>query len=270
MSEWLIMLILGVVEGLTEFLPISSTGHLIITSAFLDINNPKYDAVNIIIQLGAILAVVWHYREKLINFILQWNKNPIILNLLIAFLPVVILGPLLHKKITSLLFNPVAVAIALIVGGILIFIAEKIVSNRNNNLVSNIQDENLELFKMKKSTALIIGLIQCLSMIPGTSRSAATIIGGLFAGLSRKAATEFSFLLALPTLGGAFIYEIYKSHKLFTNSNEWYQLGFGLVISFIVALIAIRWLLSFIQKHSFNIFAWYRIVLGIIVLIIFW
>jgi len=267
MNDFLVMLVLGFVEGLTEFLPISSTGHLIITSAFMDIDDPKYNSINIIIQLGAILAVVWHYRIRLINMVIDSNNRKLFISLLIAFLPVLILGPLLHEKIHVLLFNPITVAIALMVGGFLIFISEYYV-NKNNNEKTNIQTQD-ELLQIKPSTALAIGIFQTLAMIPGTSRSAATIIGGLFAGLSRKAATEFSFLLALPTLGGAFCFELFQSYHLFTNQNDWILLLFGLVVSFVVALITIRWLLSYIQTHTFNIFAWYRILLGIIVLGIF-
>lgn len=266
MNEWLNIIILGIVEGLTEFLPISSTGHLIIAGSWLNINDPRFDALNIIIQLGAILAVVWHYRKQLINILINWRQNPIIRNLIIAFLPVLILGPLLHKKIKILLFNPPVVAVALFVGGILIFVAEYFMKKRQQN--NYIEVDNLEQMSWQK--ALAIGLFQIFSMIPGTSRSAATIIGGLFSGLSRKAATEFSFYLALPTLGGAFVYELYKSHNIFTSSRDWEILIVGLVVSFITALIAIRWLLGFVQKHSFNVFAWYRIILAIIVLIVFY
>lgn len=274
MNEWLSMFILGVVEGLTEFLPISSTGHLILVDAWMGQNGDAAKSIEIIIQAGAILAVVWEYRQRLCHTARTWRSSALARNVLIAFLPVLVLGPLLHRPIKAWLFNPSVVATALFVGGLLILGIERWITNKKPAIAvaafnPNDLDAPDELSQMSMKTALIIGLVQLLAMIPGTSRSAATIIGGLMIGLSRPAATSFSFFLAIPTLGGACVYEFYKSRHYFmaTGSHELLLLLFGMAVSFVVALITIRWLLRFVQSHSFTGFALYRMALA---LVVFW
>ncbi|MHA3736812.1 undecaprenyl-diphosphate phosphatase [Pseudomonas sp. Eth.TT006] len=253
------VMILGAVEGLTEFLPISSTGHQIIVADLLDFGGERAMAFNIIIQLGAILAVVWEFRPKIIDIVKglpsQRNAQRFTVNLLIAFLPAVVLGVLFADTIHQYLFNPITVAMALVVGGIVMLWAEQ---RRHVVSVDHVDD-------MRWSDALKIGFVQCLAMIPGTSRSGSTIIGGLLFGLSRKAATEFSFFLAMPTMVGAAVYSGYKYRDLFQASDlPVFALGF--VIAFIFAMIAVRGLLKFIANHSYAAFAWYRIAFGLLIL----
>ena len=252
-------LILGVVEGLTEFLPISSTGHQIIVADLIGFGGERALAFNIIIQLGAILAVVWEYRRKIADIVLGLPKEPqaqrFTTNLLIAFLPAVALGVLFADLIHHYLFNPITVALALVVGGVIMLWAER----RKHRVHAESVDE------MTWKDALKIGFAQCLAMIPGTSRSGATIIGGLLFGLSRKAATEFSFFLAMPTMVGAAVYSGYKYRDLFQLSDlPVFAIGF--VTSFIFAMIAVRALLKFIGNHSYAVFAWYRIGFGLLIL----
>lgn len=261
--DWLLLLkalILGIVEGLTEFLPISSTGHLILVSDLLDFNDEKGKVFAIVIQLGAILAVCWEYRVKvggaIMNIGSSEDANRFVLNLFIAFLPAAILGLLFIKAIKQYLFHPVPVATAFIVGGILILWAER---RKHVIDVERVED-------MDWKHALKIGLMQCLALIPGTSRSGATIIGGLFFGLSRKAATEFSFFLAIPIMFAATFYDVYK-HSEILHFDDAGVFVTGFVASFISALLAVRGLLRFISHHDFAVFAWYRIGFGIIVLV---
>ncbi|MBU2157348.1 MAG: undecaprenyl-diphosphate phosphatase [Gammaproteobacteria bacterium] len=252
-------LILGIVEGITEFLPISSTGHQIIVADLIGFGGERAMAFNIIIQLGAILAVVWEYRRKILDIALGLRKEPtaqrFTANLLIAFLPAVALGVLFADLIHHYLFNPITVALALVVGGVIMLWAE-----RRQHLV---HAESVD--DMTWQDALKIGFAQCLAMIPGTSRSGATIIGGLLFGLSRKAATEFSFFLAMPTMVGAAVYSGYKYRDLF-QAADLPVFAIGFVTSFIFAMIAVRALLSFIGKHSYAAFAWYRIGFGLLIL----
>ena len=252
-------LILGIVEGLTEFLPISSTGHLILVGDLLNFNDEKGMVFAIVIQLGAILAVCWEYRAKISNVLAgigsNEDSNRFILNLFIAFLPAAILGLLFIKIIKQYLFHPIPVAIALIVGGVLILWAER---RKHVVDVDHVED-------MDWKHALKVGLMQCLALIPGTSRSGATIIGGLFFGLSRKAATEFSFFLAIPIMFAATFYDVFK-HREFLHFDDVGMFSIGFVASFISALLAVRGLLRFISNHDFTVFAWYRIVFGIIIL----
>lgn len=253
------VLILGAVEGLTEFLPISSTGHQIIVADLLEFGGERAMAFNIIIQLGAILAVVWEFRPKIFDIIkglpTERNAQRFTLNLLIAFLPAVVLGVLFADVIHEYLFNPITVAVALVVGGVIMLWAE-----RRNHVISvdHVDD-------MRWSDALKIGFVQCLAMIPGTSRSGSTIIGGLLFGLSRKAATEFSFFLAMPTMVGAAVYSGYKYRDLF-QPNDLPVFALGFVTAFIFAMIAVRGLLKFIANHSYAAFAWYRIAFGLLIL----
>jgi undecaprenyl-diphosphatase len=261
--DWFLLfkaLILGIVEGLTEFLPISSTGHLILASDLLDFNDEKGKVFTIVIQLGAILAVCWEYRAKIGNVVRdvgsRQDANRFVLNLFIAFLPAAILGLLFIKTIKQYLFHPVPVAMAFIIGGILILWAE-----RRKHVVDVERVEDMDW-----RHALKVGLMQCLALIPGTSRSGATIIGGLFFGLSRKAATEFSFFLAIPIMFAATFYDIYKNSNIL-HFDDIGVFVIGFVASFVSALLAVRGLLRFISHHDFTVFAWYRIAFGIIVLI---
>lgn len=254
-------LILGLVEGLTEFLPVSSTGHLILVGDLLDFNDEKGKMFEVVIQFGAILAVCWEYRARLgaVAAGLQAGKEDarrFVLNLAIAFMPAAALGLLFATKIKLYLFKPVPVALAFIVGGLLILWAER------RKHVIRIQ----EVDEMTWRDALKIGLAQSLALIPGTSRSGATIIGGLFFGLSRKAATEFSFFLAIPTLFAASAYELVKYRHLL-SADDLGMFAVGGVASFVSAFIAVRGLLRYISRHDFSAFAWYRIGFGIIVLL---
>lgn len=253
-------LVMGIVEGLTEFLPVSSTGHLIVVGDLLGFNNEKGKVFEIAIQLGAILAVVWDYRTRFAGVAAGLGRDPIanrfVLNLFVAFLPLAVLGLLFGQQIKDTLFSPVPVALALIVGGFIILWAEKMPHSKHID----------EVDKMTWKDALVMGFIQALALIPGTSRAGATIIGGLLYGLSRKAATEFSFFLAVPTLGVASLYELYQHWGLFTR-DDIAMLAVGFVASFVSAAIAVRALIRFISRHDFTVFAWYRIVFGGIVLL---
>jgi undecaprenyl-diphosphatase len=251
-------LILGVVEGLTEFLPISSTGHLILVGDLLDFNDDRGKLFEIVIQSGAILAVCWEFRSKLASVFGNLRDKAaqrFVLNVAIAFLPLAILGLLFGKAIKSSLFAPVPVALAFIVGAFVILWAER---RKHTVRVQSVEE-------LSYRDALLLGLAQALALIPGTSRSGATIIGGLFMGLSRKAATEFSFFLAIPTLGIATIYQLYKERSLlsFDDVGMWIV---GFVAAFVSAFLCVRWLLRFISTHDFVPFAWYRIGFGLVVL----
>ncbi|WP_223454404.1 undecaprenyl-diphosphate phosphatase [Pseudomonas sp. GL-RE-19] len=253
------VLILGMVEGLTEFLPISSTGHQIVVADLLSFGGERAMAFNIIIQLGAILAVVWEFRRKILEIVTglptQRNAQRFTLNLLIGFLPAVVLGVLFANKIHEYLFNPITVAVALVVGGIIMLWAEQ---REHVVYVDHVDD-------MRWTDALKVGFAQCLAMIPGTSRSGSTIIGGLLFGLSRKAATEFSFFLAMPTMVGAAVYSGYKYRDLF-QIGDLPVFALGFVTAFFFAMIAVRGLLKFIAGHSYAVFAWYRIGFGLLIL----
>jgi undecaprenyl-diphosphatase len=253
--------IMGVVEGLTEFLPISSTGHLILAGSLLGFDDDKSKVFDIAIQTGAIFAVILVYWQKISSTVRalpsQAQARRFALNVLIGFLPAVVLGLLLGKMIKAHLFTPQVVATAFIVGGFIILWAE-----RRPKPAGQIQEAD----DMGWRDALKVGLVQCLAMIPGTSRSGATIIGGMLLGLSRKAATDFSFYLAIPTLIGAGAYSLYKDRALLSLADV-PMFAVGLVFSFISAWVCVRWLLRFISTHSFEIFAWYRIAFGILVLL---
>jgi undecaprenyl-diphosphatase len=253
--------IMGLVEGATEFLPISSTGHLILAGDLLNfMTHDKREVFEIAIQLGAILAVVWEYRSRFIRTFSGLGRDPIanrlVINLSIAFLPLAVLGLLFGKTIKAHLFQPVPVAIAFIVGGFIILWAEK---RQHPVTIPTVDD-------IRPLDAVKLGLAQAVALIPGMSRSGSTIIGGLFFGLSRQAAAEFSFFLAVPTLGIASFYEMYKSRDLFSidDLGAW---AVGFVFAFISAMIAVRALIRYVSNHDFTIFAWYRIVFGIVVLL---
>ena len=252
-------LILGVVEGITEFLPVSSTGHLILVGDLLDFNTEEGKLFEIVIQCGAIFAIVWEYRARLASVVAKLPTDPqarrFALNLLVAFLPIAVLGLLFGKTIKDVLFKPVPVAVAFIVGGLIILWAER---RKHEIRVGSVDD-------MTWRDALKIGLAQTLALIPGTSRAGATIIGGLFFGLSRRAATEFSFFLAIPVLFAASAYELFK-HRGTLSAEDLGILAVGLVAAFASAFICVRWLLRYISRHDFTVFAWYRIGFGIVVL----
>ncbi len=260
--------IMGVVEGLTEFLPISSTGHLILAGALLDFLEPEKRAVfEISIQTGAIFAVILVYWQKIRDTVValpsQRQAQQFALNVLIAFVPAVVLGLLFGKAIKAHLFTPWVVATTFIVGGFIILWAEKRQAAGGTAVrIHNVDD-------MSAMDALKVGLVQCLAMVPGTSRSGATIIGGMFLGLSRKAATDFSFFLAIPTLIGAGVYSLYKERALLSMADV-PMFGVGLVFSFLSAWVCVRWLLKFIATHSFVGFAYYRIAFGLVVLLTAW
>ena len=259
--------IMGVVEGLTEFLPISSTGHLILAGALLGFDDEKAKVFDIAIQTGAIFAVVLVYWQKIRDTVValptQRHAQQFALNLLIAFLPAVVLGLLFGKAIKAHLFTPWVVATTFIVGGFIILWAER--RQAAGGTAVRIHDVD----NMTPMDALKVGLVQCLAMVPGTSRSGATIIGGMLLGLSRKAATDFSFFLAIPTLIGAGVYSLYKERALLSMADV-PMFGVGLVFSFISAWVCVRWLLKFIATHSFVGFAYYRIVFGVVVLLTAW
>ena len=253
-------LILGIVEGLTEFLPISSTGHLILVGDLLDVNDEKGKLFAIVIQVGAILAICWEYRIKIASVIgglpRERQAQKFVLNLAIAFMPLAVLGLSFGKYIKAVLFKPIPVALAFIIGAFVIIWAEK----RDHKIrVTEIDD-------LSALDALKLGFAQAFALIPGTSRSGSTIIGGLFFGLSRKAATEFSFFLAIPTLIAASLYDLYKHRDLLQFDNDMLPFATGLIAAFLSALLAVKSLLRYISHHDFIIFAWYRIAFGLIVL----
>jgi undecaprenyl-diphosphatase len=251
--------ILGVVEGLTEFLPVSSTGHLILVGELLHFNDEKGKLFEIVIQAGAILAVCWEFRPKLVHVIFglrdREDAQRFAINLLIAFTPLAVLGLLFGKVIKAHLFHAIPVATAFIGGGLFILWAEK----RQHQIRVDSVD------RITWGDALKIGVAQTLALIPGTSRAGATIIGGLFFGLSRRTATEFSFFLAIPTLIAASAYELFKHRELLAG-GDWATIAIGFFAAFVSALCAVRLLVRYISRHDFTVFAWYRIAFGIAVL----
>ena len=256
--------IMGVVEGLTEFLPISSTGHLILAGSLLGFDDAKAKVFDIAIQTGAIFAVILVYwqriRDTLVALPTQRQAQRFALNVLIGFFPAVVLGLLLGKAIKAHLFTPTVVASTFIIGGFIILWAER--RQQAAVRIASVDD-------MGSWDALKVGLVQCLAMIPGTSRSGATIIGGMLLGLSRKAATDYSFFLAIPTLIGAGVYSLYKERALLSMADM-PVFAVGLVFSFISAWLCVRWLLRYISSHSFVPFAYYRIAFGLLVLATAW
>ena len=273
--EFLIIIkaaILGVVEGLTEFLPISSTGHLIVASSLLNFTGEKVATFEIAIQTGAMFAVIWEYRAKLsatvAGILRERTAQRFAINVAIAFAPAVVFGLALGSLIKAQLFHPVPVALAFIIGGLIILwverrhhraFGERDLQGARVSRVESVDD-------MSPLDALKVGLVQCAALIPGTSRSGATIIGGMLFGLSRKAATEFSFYLAIPTLIGAGIYSMWKQRGLFVDADI-PVFAVGLIFAFGSALICIRWLIRYLSTHDFTVFAWYRIAFGGIILL---
>ena len=248
-------LILGIIEGLTEFLPISSTGHLIIAGDLLNFNDARASVFKIAIQFGAILAVCNIYRERIVKVVTGLGRDPdanrLTINIICAFLPAMVLGVLFHSTIKEVLFNAVVVASALIIGGIVIIIAER---HEKEARVHSMEE-------MSWKDALKVGFAQAMAMIPGTSRSGATIIGGMLFGLSRQTATQFSFFLAIPTMFAATFYDLFK-HRDLLGSEDIPMFAVGFITAFFAAWIAVRTLVKYVSKHSFEIFAWYRIAFG--------
>ncbi len=251
--------LLGIVEGLTEFIPVSSTAHLLLTSQLVDFTTIKNNLFEIVIQLGAILAICVIYRSKIFDLLIHFkekSQQKFILNLALAFLPAALIGLAFHGLIKAFLFNNLTIALALILGGIVMILVER--RPRSSSVE--------ELNNITPLTAFYVGLFQCLAMIPGVSRSGATIIGGLLLGLNRKIAAEFSFFLAIPTIAAASIYDLYKSSIDLTNTDL--EIIFvGLLASFLSALFVVKWFINFVSKNNFVPFGFYRIVVGILVLI---
>lgn len=253
--------VLGLVEGLTEFLPVSSTGHLILLIDLLGFRGPPGKMFEIVIQLGAILAVVWIYRVKIFNVVCGVFSEPaaqkFTLNLILAFLPAMVIGVFAYSFIKSVLFSPWVVSVALIVGGIVILVIERAQKTARYHAPEEIPWPK----------ALAIGLFQCIAMIPGVSRSGATIMGALLVGVERRTAAEFSFLLAIPTMLAATVYDLYKNRDVLTTDNL-SIIAVGFLTAFLVAFAVVRTVLNFISKHGFTPFAIYRIALGVVMLIV--
>ena len=259
MNDLLSILLLGIVEGVTEFLPVSSTGHLILAGALLGYDPSYWALFNIVIQLGAILAIVviyWRTFWAVLQGLLRWEPGAVrfVRNLAVAFLPAVVIGLALHKQIEALLGSPLTVAVALVVGGVAILGIERFVREGN---VKGIADVPL-------SKVIGIGFIQCLAMIPGVSRSGATILGALSLGVERRTAAEFSFFLAIPTMLGASVLELVKNrHELATGQGVGaLGIAIGFVVAFVVALVVVRWFVGIVSRHGFRPFGWYRIAVG--------
>lgn len=252
--------ILGIVEGLTEFLPVSSTGHLILAADLLGLNTPQGKVFEVVIQTGAMLAIILEYRARFVRTLSGLGAGGparrLVVNLAIAFVPAAVLGLLFGTFITAHLFSPIPVATAFIVGGVVILWAER------RPHVVHVPDVD----RISASDALKIGCAQCLALIPGTSRAGATIIGGLFSGLARTAATEFSFFLAVPTLMAAGGYQLLKERDLLSAADvSWFSAGGA--AAFVSAYFVVRWLIRFVSRHDFTVFAWYRIAFGLAVLV---
>ena len=260
--DWTLLkaLVLGVVEGLTEFLPISSTGHLILAGDLLGFTGSKEKVFEIVIQTGAMLAVVWEFRARFASAVTGLISDRVsqrfALNLFIAFLPSAVLGLLFHRAVKTYLFKPIPVALAFVIGGLIILLVER---RHRQPRVDSVD-------AMTWLDALKVGCTQAFALIPGTSRSGATIIGGLLFGLSRRAATEFSFFLAVPTLVAAGAYDFYNNRHLF-RADDIGMLAVGSVAAFASAFVCVRWLLRYIASHDFTAFAWYRIGFGVLVII---
>ncbi len=259
LMDWLNVVILGLVEGLTEFLPVSSTGHLLLMEKILNFQGPPGHVFEIVIQLGAILAVIAVYFLRLWHVVVyapsDKGSRRFLLAVLVAFLPAMVVGAMAHNFIKEVLFNPIIVAISLIVGGVAILLVEKYAPKPKIAYIE----------KMPLKTALGIGAVQCLSMIPGVSRAGATIMGALMLKVERRAAAEFSFFLAIPTMAGATAYDIYKNYANLTDGDvDMIVLGF--IVAFLSALFVVKTLIGFISRHGFAPFAWYRIAAGAIAL----
>ena len=255
------VVLLGIVEGLTEFLPVSSTGHMILAGALLGFHGEAAGTFEIVIQLGAILAIVvlyWRRFWQVAKGMLGLDAGALIFlrNLVLAFLPSAVVGLVVYKMVKAMLESPTIVAVALLVGGVAILAIERLVK----------EPRTLSIEAMTWQTALGIGAVQCLSMIPGVSRSGATIMGALGLGVERRTAAEFSFFLAIPTMLAASGYDLYKSHAAI-GEGGWTAIGIGFVVAFLVALLVVRWFVNLVVRHGFTPFAWYRIVVGVVALV---
>jgi len=263
----LVALILGIVEGLTEFLPISSTGHLIVAGSLLGYTGERAKMFEIVIQAGAILAVCWEYRTRLFRVVAGLPNSPdarrFAVNLVLAFLPAAVLGLLFSKMIKRYLFAPIPVALAFIVGAFIILWVER----RQRIAPSTVRIDSVDALRWRD--ALKIGFAQALALVPGTSRSGATIIGGMLFGLSRPAATEFSFFLAIPTLLAACAYELMRNRALLSLQDA-QGLAIGFVAAFVAAFLCVRWLIRYVSRHDFVPFAWYRIAFGLLIVLTAW
>jgi undecaprenyl-diphosphatase len=256
MPIWLLAVIMGLVEGATEFIPVSSTGHLILAGHILGFEGPAEKTFDIVIQLGAILAVCWIYRARLVSATLGLGREPaatrFAATLLVAFLPAAVLGYVAHDLIKNLLFSPWVVATTLFLGGVAILVVERHLPRLRTATVDEIG----------YATAFRIGLFQCLSLVPGVSRSGATIIGALLLGTGRVAATEFSFFLAIPVMFAATFYDLWRSrHDLVVDDVTTIAIGF--VTAFVSSLVIVKWLIGFVSRHDFSAFGWYRVAIGI-------
>ncbi|WP_186204229.1 undecaprenyl-diphosphate phosphatase [Burkholderia gladioli] len=266
--DWILIckaLILGVVEGLTEFLPVSSTGHLIVAGSFLDFNAEQEKTFDVVIQFGAILAVCWEYRRRIGTVVAGLPTRPealrFALNVVIATLPAIVLALMFEKAIKRLLFSPVPVAFALVAGGLVILWAEA--RQRDRREPARV----MSIDALSPLDALKVGIAQCCALIPGVSRSGSTIIGGMLAGLDRRVATEFSFFLAIPIIFGATFYETVRDWHAFSVDSVG-LFAVGMVAAFVSAFACVRWLLRYVASHDFTAFAWYRIVFGLLVLLV--
>lgn len=260
--------LLGIVEGLTEFLPISSTGHLILASSLLHFDHRAAQVFEITIQAGAMLAVVWHYRARMAATAFGLSSDParrrFALNLLLAFLPVAVIGLLYGSFIKEHLFNPMAVALAFLLGGVIILVVER--SQRLRSPRDSQCNGILTVDDLKARDALRIGLVQCVALVPGTSRSGATIIGSMLLGVPRQVATEFSFYLGIPTLFAAAGYSMWQ-HRGELRAEDASLFAIGTFVAFVSALVCIRWLIRYISTHDFTAFGWYRIAFGALILL---
>ena len=260
-------MILGIVEGLTEFLPVSSTGHLIVAGSFLGYTGERAKVFEIVIQAGAILAVCWEFRARLIGAVAGLRSDRVaqrfVVNLILAFIPAAVLGLLFAKAIKRHLFAPLPVALAFIVGALVILWVER----RMRIAPSRVRIDDVD--DMRWPDALKIGIAQAFALIPGTSRSGATIIGGMLFGLSRPAATRFSFFLAIPTLLAACAYDFLRNRALF-SAQDLQGLAIGFVAAFVAAFLCVRWLIRYVSRHDFVPFAWYRIAFGLLILVTAW
>jgi undecaprenyl-diphosphatase len=265
--------ILGIVEGLTEFIPISSTGHLILAGHLLNFNDERGKAFEVIIQLGAILAVCWEFRKKIFDVLSGLGRRPLAnrfaINVIVASIPAIVLALIFGKLIKAHLFSPIPVASAFIVGGLIILWAEHLEQGKQKSRKVVLRSiEHLDDLSIKD--AIKVGLAQCAALIPGTSRSGATIIGGMLFGIPRQVATEFSFFLAIPVIAGATVYELYKLRHdagLLDISGFGPVLGVGFITSFIAAFFCVKWLIGYVSHHNFKPFAWYRIAFGILIIL---
>ncbi|MBV8262092.1 MAG: undecaprenyl-diphosphate phosphatase [Paraburkholderia sp.] len=272
--DWILTckaLILGIVEGLTEFLPVSSTGHLIVVGSILNFEGDFAKSFAVVIQFGAILAVCWEFRRKIGDVVVGLPSRPdarrFALNVIVATIPAVVLGLLFEKAIKSVLFAPVPVAFALVVGGLVILWVESRMRGPKGLPVASQHDARVRSFdEITPLDALKVGCAQCFALIPGMSRSGSTIIGGMLFGLERRVATEFSFFLAIPIIFGATLYELHKSWQTI-SVDELGLFGVGFAAAFVSAFACVRWLLRFVASHDFTAFAWYRIAFGLVILL---